>query len=74
MKTNLKFISFITNSILYANLYLIYIFKTSNSYLNIKWWDYADDEVFFLKGVKADQGILRYDSDYETWLRSNMNK
>ena len=53
---------------------MVYIFKTFNSYLNIKWWDYADDEASFLIGVKAGQGMLRYDSDYETWLYSNMNK
>ena len=53
---------------------MIYIFNTTNSYLNIKWWEHADDETSFLVGVKAYQGMFRYDSDYETWLYSNLNK
>jgi len=54
------------------NIWYIFL-KTINSYLNIKWWEHADDEASFLVGVKAYQGMFRYDSDYETWLYSNLD-
>ena len=44
----------------------------NNPYLFIKWWGKADDESF-LKGVKACKRMFRNDSDYETWLYSNLD-